>query len=47
VAKTLPLDTDGEAYLSLLYEDIITMTATDLIYLTWGGKVVARIIVGG
>ena len=47
MASKVEMDTDGVWCPSVLYELILEMEATDLIYLTWQGKPsVARIIVG-
>jgi hypothetical protein len=47
MATTLALDTEDEPCICSLYDEIRKMDATDMIRLTWGGEVVARVIVGG
>ena len=42
----LALDNEADPCLCELYEEIKSMDPTDMIRLTWGGKTVARIIVG-
>lgn len=46
VHMRLPLDSPDPAYLSVLYDYVRDMGPEDLVFLTWDGKTVARIIVG-